>query len=446
MLQLTFGEQIVYHSLIYTLALVEFLPPLFLLSRGFKRRSDYYLKLFLVLLIILVKTFFLGVGVALVRKFAPGALIAAKIFATLLLHGFVLEYLWLIYKEKLLKLVLCAVIVFALQRLTYELYMFFLLAIKGTTLNMLGPVGISSVDCVIHVSFYLAVELAYCFAFGSKNDGGEVDAKQVMTLASIFIIGTVVLRGLLSDEMVSGSLVLEVVCRGFDALCNALILFLHYEMLRFRGAQTDYALLRHLWTQKGEQFELSQRTVDLINTKCHDIRHQLDDFGTVVSDSGTVEELKQSIQVYDGLAKTGNDVLDVILAEKFLYCQSHGIRLHYIVDGSCLSFMSAGDIYAIFGNGINNAVEYLGGLEKEADRVFRMFVKRREGFISGHLENPLRGELRLKNGLPVTGKDDGSYHGYGLLSMQTAVKKLGGSITVSGKDGLFTINFLIPIP
>lgn len=444
--QLSFAQSIIYYGVIYSLPIVEFLLPLFFLSYKFNRRQGYYMSLFIGLPIIFVQAFFLGFVIAAVEQFIPVLSLPVKILSTFLLNAILVEYLCLMYKEKFTKLLLCAVTVLSVQRLTYEIYMYFLLAIKGTTLNIVGPVGIRTVDYIIHFAFYFAVELIYCFLFGRKNSNNDINSGHIMVLTLILIIGTVLLDGILGNAITDGTLVVEIARRGFDILCCGVVLFLRDEMLRSKQVQSDYDLLKFLWSQKEKQFELTKETVNLINTKCHDIRHQLDDFGKVVGDGGTVEELKQSIKIYDGLVKTDNDVLDIILAEKFLYCQSHGIRLHYIVDGGCLDFMSAGDIYAIFGNAIDNAVEYLDKLEDKDKRVFRMFVKRKEGFITGHLENSFEGNLQFKNGLPVSDKDDGSYHGYGVLSMRTAVKKLGGTMTVSAKDNLFTVNFIIPVP
>lgn len=441
---LTFVQAVIYYGTIYSMPIIEFLLPLFFLSYKFVQRKYYLIRVYSGLLLLFIAAFLLGIGVAAMRQFSPLASLP-KILGTLLLNAFVYFYLLFMYKEKWTKLLLCAVTVLAVQRLAYELYMYFLLAVKGSTLNIIGPFGNKAADYAIRYCFYFAVELAYCLLFGRKNRMNDINSGNIMVLVLITIVGTVVLDGILSNVLI-GSASVEAARRGFDMLCCVVVLFLRYELLRAKQIQSDYDLLKILWSQKEKQFELTKETINLINTKCHDLRHQLDDFGRVIGDDCTVEELKQSIEIYDGLAKTGNGILDVIIAEKFLYCQSRGIRLHYIVDGSCLYFMSAADIYAIFGNAIDNAIEHLEKLEEKEKRVFRMFVTRKEAFIIGYLENFFQGDLRIENGLPVTDKDDGSYHGYGLLSMRTAAKKLGGTLNVAVKDGLFTVNFIIPMP
>nr|MCR4674089.1 ATP-binding protein [Lachnospiraceae bacterium] len=41
-------------------------------------------------------------------------------------------------------------------------------------------------------------------------------------------------------------------------------------------------------------------------------------------------------------------------------------------------------------------------------------------------------------------KSDKRYHGYGLKSIEKTVKKYGGSVTFSAKDGWFESRILIP--
>ncbi|WP_313187574.1 GHKL domain-containing protein, partial [Lacrimispora sp.] len=46
---------------------------------------------------------------------------------------------------------------------------------------------------------------------------------------------------------------------------------------------------------------------------------------------------------------------------------------------------------------------------------------------------------------PPTTKSNKLYHGYGLKSIQAAVEKYGGSMTISSSDNWFRLQILIPI-
>ena len=47
----------------------------------------------------------------------------------------------------------------------------------------------------------------------------------------------------------------------------------------------------------------------------------------------------------------------MVLTEKSLLCESRRIQLNAVTDGSCLSFFEAGDLYALFANMLDHAIE-----------------------------------------------------------------------------------------
>ena len=119
-------------------------------------------------------------------------------------------------------------------------------------------------------------------------------------------------------------------------------------------------------TRAGSSTSSSAENVDLINRKCHDLKHQIAALRRI-SDRREREEsiqaLEQSVMIYDSVVKTGNDILDTVLTEKSLLCESRGITLTCVADGDCLDFMDGVDIYTIFGNALDNAIESVTPLD-----------------------------------------------------------------------------------
>ena len=64
--------------------------------------------------------------------------------------------------------------------------------------------------------------------------------------------------------------------------------------------------------------------------------------------------------------------------------------------------------------------------------------------VSIHVENCFEGSLSFEDGLPQTSKEDKSYHGFGMKSMQTIAEKYGGFLTASTKSGVFNLDIVIP--
>ena len=49
------------------------------------------------------------------------------------------------------------------------------------------------------------------------------------------------------------------------------------------------------------------------------------------------------------------------------------------------------------------------------------------------------------DGLPITTKEDSSYHGYGVKSIYLIVDKYNGNVSFKEKNNMFSLNILIPL-
>lgn len=100
-----------------------------------------------------------------------------------------------------------------------------------------------------------------------------------------------------------------------------------------------------------------------------------------------------------------------------------------MADGKGLAYMEPADLYALFGNALENAIEATEQLTDPAQKQIVLTVRPVEGFCSVHLQNYTKEPLRLENGLPVTSKQDRLNHGFGTRSIQLLVEKYGGELT-----------------
>lgn len=64
-----------------------------------------------------------------------------------------------------------------------------------------------------------------------------------------------------------------------------------------------------------------------------------------------------------------------------------------------------------------------------------------------HVENYYEGPDRTGDAaLPRTTKENKSYHGFGLRSIQLTAEKYGGEMSVHAKDQLFCVDVILPEP
>ncbi len=231
----------------------------------------------------------------------------------------------------------------------------------------------------------------------------------------------------------------------FDMICCLFLLMLQCEIVRNEKEQESNAIMQHLLYQQKQQMKLSQETIDLINVKCHDIKNQIATLGNNIPED-ELADLKRAIDIYDTAFKSGNEVLDVLLMEKFMQCENKKIRLDCMIDGELLSFMKKSDVYSLFGNAIDNAIEAVDKINDEEKRCINVRVKKSRGMILIHVENHYLGELSFEEGLPQTTKKDKRYHGFGMKSIRMIAEKYHGFLSAGSKDNIFSLDILLPVP
>lgn len=198
--------------------------------------------------------------------------------------------------------------------------------------------------------------------------------------------------------------------------------------------------------EEQKQYKLVKENIDAINIKCHDLKHQIRHLReTQQVDEKYLDELEKSISIYNSAVRTGNETLDVILTDKRLHCTTNGIQFTCIAEGAKMDFMEAMDIFSLFGNALDNAIEYTEKLVPEK-RFIHLSVRATNQLLLIHIENPFEGQLVLQDGIPVTTKSDKDYHGYGMRSMKYIIRKYGGDLSITTEDMLFQLNIMIPIP
>lgn len=227
------------------------------------------------------------------------------------------------------------------------------------------------------------------------------------------------------------------------------MLYVQTELFKKSVLEKELLTMNLLWQQQKDQYRLTRENIDLINRKCHDLKHQVKALRHMGDDDNKeryLRELEQSVQIYDAIVKTGNEVLDTILTEKSLYCEEQGIKISCVVDGNSLNFMDPVDLYAILGNALDNAIEEVGKIKDRKKRLIDVAVFTREKFLVIHISNPVEGDVQFKGGLPVTTKSDKGYHGFGLRSIRHNVQQYGGYMNVSVKNQSFILKMIIPLP
>lgn len=319
--------------------------------------------------------------------------------------------------------------------------------------NVIGKDAFS-LETLFFAFIYLAVYIvSYYFAYCilgkelRKYDDLKISDKSLLALSGFLLIAEIFLHALLVYIADGYNALYSVLTYCYNILSCLFIFFMQKSLVNEKHLKNELTFVNRLLTEEREQYEASRKNIELINMKCHDIRHQIrEGYGGNV-DKEYLSGIEKLITIYDSTVKTGNAELDLILTEKSLLCAQNSITFTCMADGKKLAFMDKTDIYALFGNLVDNAVEAVMKIEKTEERIIELSVKASEKIIAISVKNRFDGEILTgKDGLPVTTKKRDGYHGYGLKSIKFIAEKYGGDFNISLKNGVFGANIVIFLP
>ena len=305
---------------------------------------------------------------------------------------------------------------------------------------LLGDLG----NCVLKILFSVAVNVAIglTLARWMPEKGQYQIGPRQMVSAWVFCIMSENL--FIYAKVDPGAALFNIVLQFY---CITL-LYLQSALFKKSSMRKELETIQLLWHQQKGQYQLSKETIELINHKCHDLKHQVQAIRVVKDEKERetyLEKIEKSVQIYSAIVRTGNEILDTILTEKSLICENSGIHINCVADGSLLAFMNPVDLYTLFGNALDNAIEAVRKLESKEKRVIDIMLYERQSFLMLQIVNPMCGEVKFEDGLPLTTKAKNGYHGYGMKSMLHTIQKYEGHLTTEVKNGCFYFNVMLPL-
>ena len=226
------------------------------------------------------------------------------------------------------------------------------------------------------------------------------------------------------------------------------ILYAHLIQCCELRVRKELEAVQNVLQNQYVQYKQSRESIELINYKYHDLKHQIAVLRSEEDPKKREEflnRMEEEIRQYEAQNKTGNKVLDTVLTTKSLYCAKHGITFTCVADGTLLDFMDVMDICSIFGNALDNAIECELKIPEKENRLIHVTVSKQKQFLILRFENYCEETLQYQEGTPVTTKKEKEFHGYGLKSIQYTVNKYDGAVSMNLEDNWFELKVLIPI-
>lgn len=304
--------------------------------------------------------------------------------------------------------------------------------------------GISEyfVRSLLKMLLYYTIPYVVCFIlFRNFNEYNQND-KRLNVISALVVLVTMVFTRVF--DFMERENIYVTIAQLFLSLSSCLPLLLVYFVIYHNIIQEQRIVLtNHLLSEAKKEYENWKESIDIINAKAHDLKKMINQYDNVISQS-SIDEINKAISTYDSSFKNGSEVLDMILYEKNNVCESNGISFIYMMDGELLSFMKNEDVYFLFTNIIDNAIEAVKKIDDVEKRVIHISLKKVFGAVVISEENYYSGEIKINaDNRLITSKDDKNYHGFGILSIEQIVKKYNGNMSISHSKGLFLINIML---
>ncbi len=315
-----------------------------------------------------------------------------------------------------------------------------------------GSGQVSLANSSIIIIFYLIIYLIiYFFMFLLTHFILNIEKELLVKNSYLFIISIVtIVFGILASTIVSwyssdnldkGYVILLDI---YNILGCIFVIYLLFNSLYVKHIENDLAIVQRMVDNQEKQYQVMKDSIDLINIKAHDLKHQIRQFKVNQNLSEEqLKELEEAIYIYDSNIKTGNKALDIVLTEKNFVCTKNKISFSCIADGEAINMFSEAEIYSMFGNLLDNAIDAVKNLPTKKRIIGLNISKSKKGSFF-HIYNKYEGKIKFNGNLPTTSKNDTTNHGYGMKSVHMLVEKYGGELIIKVEDGLFNVSAIFP--
>ena len=420
------------------LVLLQSVLGLFMFSYSLKKRSAFPLRL-LLSLVSGMAFMFLAVRHIYVPGTTPEAM-ASHAVVSVISYAVLIGITWCCYDESVWSAMFAAASGYLAQDIggsvkTLLRQFDFMNRLAGADL------GVLLVDMICYGLAYAAI---FCLIrpFAQSREG-NFDNKIKAVFSAAVLLLCIGMARLTQDNpernnmAVAAEAVLQII---IDALAIAL----QFGVMEQARLSSHVETMRELVHQQRVQYEASKESAQLIAEKYHDLKHLLRSFQGAVPQE-QLDRLKQSIAAYERPANSGNEVLDILLAEKLGICQQRGIVLTCSLGQTDFSFVEELDLYSLFQNALNNAINAVSALPEGVERFISLSATRDGNMLTIHMENPCGEDIDFVDGLPRT-KDDPDWHGFGMKSMDRITRKYDGMLTAQQRGRMFFLDILLLAP
>ena len=281
----------------------------------------------------------------------------------------------------------------------------------------------------------------------------EINMNQFITLMFFCLVGFISL--MLYSNLFSITI---------GAICNVAILMLsmYINMLQEKDDKEKLLLERNQLleeqdklikvkeAEKYQSYQKSKEAEEKMRRINHDLNHHFNYLLACGEDVGKIQEyiknLKGEVNEVAKYFDTGSSIVDLILQEQYEKAEKLGIKLMVVGGFEEELKVEPAVLSVILGNLLNNAVEGASKTKSEYKNINVTFYQepKKEFYLevsnTADIDN-----LKMKDGVLETTKEDKNLHGIGLKSVRKAVRENKGTMRINTENNMFVVEIHIPI-
>ncbi|AFA50065.1 sensor histidine kinase [Acetobacterium woodii] len=227
-----------------------------------------------------------------------------------------------------------------------------------------------------------------------------------------------------------------------------IVLFQNLEQKK-EEEQKRYQLQRQIKDIQSHISEIEQLYQQIKGVK-HDVKNHVTTVESLIEQKNYAEATKylssmnKAVEILDHHFKTGNPITDVIINGKYNEAIKKNIKFQSKFAFPSDTNIDAFDLSIILNNALENAIE---ASQKGANGFVTIESFRKKNTYLLMVENSYGGSIEMDetSGLPLTSKDDGNFHGMGLINLREVAKKYYGDIEIELTEDRFQLTIMIMI-
>lgn len=277
----------------------------------------------------------------------------------------------------------------------------------------------------------------------------EIAVLLLQAFSSVFCLIMIVELSYYQQYNYSWSMILLFIL-GLVVLFSYMLSYYYINLyFDYRDREEEILLIKMRNEKIINDFQCLENSQQKVYQLYHDIKKHLNIISMIKEKEEAQAYLDmcfEGIQNIEGMFRTGNRYIDMILYEEWKKSYKLGIKVQFAVEKDSLANVELHDVIIILGNALENAREACEKrleIEKSAHIQLKIVKVGDQIFIV--VSNDYIGKVIKQKNVFLTSKKDKDLHGIGMKSIQSSIEKYEGGFNVSLKGNKFVLMIMLNV-